>query len=144
MLMDSAILLIVLFVLPLCAAVLMALLPSKAVPTVIYEGIHLISTAATCLLAIYLVVGVMSSGESIHALGLWFYLDSLGSLFVILIGGIGFLTGFYSLSYIRHDIKSGAMNPGQVKQYYVFFNLFIFTMLLVVLSNYIIMMWDEI
>ncbi|MDR1015092.1 MAG: hydrogenase 4 subunit F [Coriobacteriales bacterium] len=140
--MDS--LLVTLFVLPLCAAVLMALLPSKAVPTVVYEGVHLVSVASTCALGIYLVVDVMSSGEPIHALGLWFYLDALGSLFVVLIGGIGFLTGFYSLSYIRHDVKRGAMGPRQVKQYYVFFNLFVFTMLLVVLSNNIIMMWAAI
>jgi hydrogenase-4 component F len=144
MLMDSETLLVALFVLPLCAALLMALLPSKSVPTIIYEGIHLLSVTATCAIGIYLVITVMISGDSVHALGLWFYLDALGSLFVALVAVIGFLTGFYSLSYIRHDIKKGAMNPQQVKQYYVFFNLFVFTMLLVVLSNNIIMMWAAI
>ena len=33
------------------------------------------------------------------------------------------------------------MTPSQVKQYYVFFSLFVFTMLVVALSNNIIMMW---
>ena len=142
--MDSQSLLIALPALPFCAAMLMVILPSKVVPQIIYECIHLLSVTSVGVLGIYVVIQVMSSGQSIDAIGLWLHLDALGSIFVSLIGVIGFLTGFYSLTYIRHDVKKGAMTPTQVKQYYVFFSLFMFTMLLVTLSNNIIMMWVSI
>jgi len=126
---------------PLVASLVMAALPSRTVPRWVYESIHILSVAAVCFLAIYLAYTVIASGNAIEALGLWFNLDALGSVFIFLIGAIGLLTGWYSLSYIRHDAEEGTMNPSQVKQYYVFFNLFIFTMLVVALSNNIIMMW---
>ena len=40
---------------------------------------------------------VLMSGDTASALGLWFHLDSLGAIFVLLIGFIGFLTGLFSL-----------------------------------------------
>ncbi len=142
--MDFATLLIVLMAIPLASAILMAVLPSKAVPQSAYETIHILAVAAVCLLALYLVVQVMSSGNAIDAIGIWFHLDALGAVFVALIGVIGFLTGLYSIAYIRHDVEIGNMGPGQVKQYYVFFSLFVFTMLLVATSNNIILMWAAI
>ncbi|WP_080797278.1 hydrogenase 4 subunit F [Arabiibacter massiliensis] len=139
--MDYSMLVVVLMAVPLAASLLMAALPSKTVPRAVYEAVHLASLAAVLLLSLYLVAQVMTSGTPIDAIGLWFHLDALGSVFVALIGVIGFLTGFYSLSYIRNDVKIGHMNPSQVKQYYAFFNLFVFTMLVVAMSNNIIMMW---
>lgn len=139
--MDYATLTVVLMAVPLAASVLMAVLPAKATPRGVYEGIHLCSLAAVLLVSLYLVVAVASTGDPIDALGLWFHLDALGSVFVALIGVIGFLTGFYAIPYIKHDVEIGHMGPGQVKQFYVFFSLFVFTMLVVALSNNIIMMW---
>lgn len=144
MIMDLATLVVVLMAIPLVSALIMAVLPSKSMPSMVFETIHILALAGTCCLALYLVVVVMSSGEAIDAAGLWFHLDGLGSVFVALIGVIGFLTGLYSIAYIRHDIEIGHMTPGQVKQYYVFFSLFVFTMLLVAMSNNIIMMWAAI
>lgn len=142
--MELSMLLIILIAIPLASALIMAALPSKMVPQAAYETIHILAMAAMGLMSVYLVVEVMSSGNAIDALGMWLHLDALGSVFVALIGVIGFLTGLYSLSYIRHDVKEGKMAPGQVKQYYVFFSLFVFTMLVVATSNNIIMMWAAI
>lgn len=129
---------------PLVAAILMAILPSKSTNKNIYEGVHFLSNLAVCVLAVLLVVQVGTSAESIDALGLWFHLDPLGSIFLALIGVIALLTGWYSIPYIRHDIEIGHMDAAQVKRYYVFFSLFVFSMLLVALSNNIIMMWAAI
>lgn len=139
--MDFAMLVVVLMALPLAASLLIAALPSKSVPRGLYEAVHLASLAGVLALSLFLTAHVVTSGEPVNAIGLWFHLDALGSVFVALIGAIGFLTGFYSLAYIRHDAKIGHMSPSQVKQYYAFFSLFVFTMLVVALSNNIIMMW---
>lgn len=139
--MDYSSLVIVLMAVPLSATVLMAILPSRTVSRAVFEAVHLCSLAAVLVLALFLVCNVVSTGAPIDAMGLWFHLDALGCVFVGLIGVIGFLTGFYSIPYIRHDVEIGHMSPGQVKSYYAFFSLFIFTMLVVALSNNIIMMW---
>lgn len=141
--MDYSALLIAIMLVPLALAVLMALIPAKS-GKAIFETVHMASVTAVLVLAILLVVQVGTTKESIDAVGLWFHLDALGSIFVALIGVIGFLTGMYSLAYVRHDIEIGHLTPGQVKQYYVFFSLFVFSMLLVALSNNIIMMWASI
>lgn len=142
--MDLSTLLIVAIAIPLVATLVMAALPSKAVPSAAFESIHLLSVGSVCVLALYLVVSEFVSGTAIEACGLWLRLDGLGSIFATLIGVIGLLTGVYSLAYVRNDVKIGHMGPSQVKQYYAFFSLFVFSMLLVVTSNNIIMMWAAI
>ena len=142
--MELPTLMIFLIVTPLVAAVLMAALPSRRTPSLYYEAIHIASVAVVCALSSYLAC-VAATGQTgqgaIYALGGWLYLDALGAVFVFLIGAVGLLTGWHSLSQIRQDLKEGAFTQSRLKQYYVFFNLFIFTMLTVALSNNIIMMW---
>ena len=61
-----------------------------------------------------------------------FQVDSLSSLFLLIITGVGFLIHVYSASYMAHD-------EGVVK-YFAFLNLFVFSMLLLVLgASYLIM-----
>lgn len=61
-----------------------------------------------------------------------FQVDALSSLFLLIITGIGFLIHVYSASYMSHD-------EGVVK-YFAYLNLFVFSMLLLVLgANYLIM-----
>lgn len=61
-----------------------------------------------------------------------FQVDSLSALFVLIITGIGFLIHVYSTSYMHED-------EGMVK-YFAYLNLFVFSMLLLVLgANYLVM-----
>ncbi len=61
-----------------------------------------------------------------------FQVDALSSLFLLIITGIGFLIHVYSTSYMHDD-------DGMVK-YFAYLNLFVFSMLLLVLgANYLIM-----
>lgn len=61
-----------------------------------------------------------------------FKIDALSSLFLLIITGVGFLIHVYSTSYMHDD-------PGVVK-YFAYLNLFVFSMLLLVMgANYLIM-----
>lgn len=61
-----------------------------------------------------------------------FQVDQLSVLFILIITGIGFLIHLYSISYMKGDDSFG--------KYFAYLNLFVFSMLLLVLgSNYIIM-----
>jgi NADH-quinone oxidoreductase subunit L len=80
--------------------------------------------------------GVVTLFDFIHSgklhIPLSFQIDALSSLFLLIITGIGFLIHVYSASYMHED-------EGMVK-YFAFLNLFVFSMLLLVLgANYLVM-----
>lgn len=125
---------------PLVFSLVMAFLPKNTSYNV-FAGLNLVSVAAVLVLSIMTAGDVLMSGETASALGLWFHLDSLGAIFVLLIGFIGFLTGLFSLPYVKADIEEGSMPAERAKQYFALFSLFVFTMLLACLSNNMILTW---
>jgi hydrogenase-4 component F len=104
------------------------------------EIIHLISITLVLVLSLLVVQGVLVQG-SVVARNDWLHVDSLAAVFLAIVGVVGFLVGLYSLGYIRNDVKNAELAESQVSFYYGLFNLFLFTMLLVVTANNIIMMW---
>ncbi|RZM08738.1 MAG: NADH-quinone oxidoreductase subunit L, partial [Pedobacter sp.] len=63
-----------------------------------------------------------------------FQIDQLSSIFLLIITGIGFLIHVYSTSYM-HDEK-----PNHFARYFAYLNLFVFSMLLLVMgANYVIL-----
>lgn len=140
--MSLSNLLLLLLSCPLVCAALMAIIPSK-VHKGIFEFIHVISVISTFIIGAMTVIPVFG-GQTAFALANWLSIDTLSAIFVSLIVLIGLCTGIYSISYVSHDVETGKMDGVQVKMYYAFFSLFISSMLLVVLSNNIIMMWVSI
>lgn len=138
--MEMSSVLLALLAGPVVAAVLMALLPAKSVPRGAFVALHVASLGVVCVCGMAVVVSVFT-GADVAALGEWFRVDRLSAVFVALIALIGPCTGVYSIPYVRHDVDEGKLDPSQVKQYYVFFSLFLFSMLVATTSNNIIMMW---
>ena len=63
-----------------------------------------------------------------------FQVDQLSSLFLLIITGVGFLIHVYSTSYMKEE------TPAQFARYFSYLNLFVFSMLLLVMgANYVIM-----
>jgi NADH-quinone oxidoreductase subunit L len=63
-----------------------------------------------------------------------FQIDQLTSVFLLIITGVGFLIHVYSTSYMKDEDRSG------YGRYFAFLNLFVFSMLLLVMGgNYVIM-----
>ncbi len=106
----------------------------------VVEGVHLLSVLLVLVLSLLVVGGVLADGN-IFALNHWLHVDALAAVFLLIISIVGFLVGLYSLSYIRHDLEAGELDENRVCNYYGLFNLFLFTMLMVVTANNIIMMW---
>ncbi|WP_226051091.1 hydrogenase 4 subunit F [Dickeya chrysanthemi] len=105
--------------------------------------IHLAGISALLLAALLAVWTVYQQGELLAA-NRWLHLDSLSALFLAILGVIGFLTGLYSMGYMRHEVDSGEVSVTTLCHYYGFFHLFLFTMLLVITSNNLILMWAAI
>lgn len=109
--------------------------------------IHLCGISLLLLLLLVLslyVVGMIASQGEILAAHRWLHLDSLSALFLAILGIIGFLTGLYSVGYMNHEVDSGEVSVPTLCHYYGFFHLFLFTMLLVITSNNLIVMWAAI
>ena len=103
-------------------------------------AIHLVSVTLTLILSLLTVRAVLVTGQ-IFGLSNWLHVDALGAIFLLIIGVVGFLVGIYSIGYTRHDLQTGEFDDNKLSTYYGLFNLFLFTMLLVVTANNIIMMW---
>jgi hydrogenase-4 component F len=107
---------------------------------IIIEIIHLVNV--TLVLAFTLLtVGAVLAGGPIFGLSGWLHVDALSAIFLLIIGVVGFLVGLYTIPYTRHDLHSGELSESRFCNYYALFSLFLFTMLLVVTANNIIMMW---
>jgi len=105
--------------------------------------IHGVGILALLAITLYAVSVVYQQGE-MFSTSLWLHLDSLSALFLALLGIIGFLTGLYSMGYMRHEVDEGEISVATLCNYYGFFHLFLFTMMLVVTSNNLIVMWAAI
>ena len=114
---------------------------SKSLVGLIGSGVILISF----LLSVYVFIQVKNGNNHLahyfnfintNALkvGFDFQIDQLSSLFLLIITGVGFLIHVYSTSYMHEEESK------DFAKYFAFLNLFVFSMLLLVMGgNYIIM-----
>jgi hydrogenase-4 component F len=128
---------------PLVAAAVILAIPARPATRRLYETIHLASITFVAVTALIVAGGALLA-DTQTALGGWLMVDPLAAVFLGIIGVVGFLTGAYSIGYIRHDVEAGHLDAGKVKIYYGFFSLFLFTMLTAVTSDNIVMMWVSI
>ena len=91
---------------PLVFSLVMAFLPKNTSYNV-FAGLNLVSVAAVLVLSIMTAGDVLMSGDTASAFGLWFHLDSLGAIFVLLIGFIGFLTGLFVAALCKGRYRGG-------------------------------------
>ena len=138
--MDTSSLLLITMATPLVACLLIVVLPLK-LPRAVFEAIHVVSIAVTFLASLFIVASVFGGAGSVEVIDVWFQVDALSAVFLGLVSTVVLLTGLCSVSYIRFDSREGRLDASQVKRFYAFFSLFVFTMLLVVTSNNVIMMW---
>ncbi len=68
--------------------------------------LHGLGITLLLILALWVVQTAADAGE-IFAAGLWLHIDGLGGLFLAILGVIGFLTGVYSIGYMRHEVAHG-------------------------------------
>lgn len=109
-------------------------------PRKIVTVLHCVGIVLVLVSALMVVYHVMIQGPFL-ALDMWIYIDSLNAIFIAIIGLIGCLTGLYSIGYMGHEVDHGEVSVATLCNYYGFYHLFLFTMLLVVTANNIIMMW---
>lgn len=103
-------------------------------------GFHTLGLILLCVLISLVSVRVYQTGD-IFALANWFHLDSLAILFSAILALIGLMTGIHSIGYMNHEVAEGEVSERVLCNYYGLFHLFLFTMLLAITTNNVIMMW---
>jgi hydrogenase-4 component F len=69
------------------------------------------------------------------------YLDLLSVVFIVVIAVVAFAAALYSIAYIRKDVQQKIISVRKAGFYYLLFNLFCFSMLLVPAVNNLGMLW---
>jgi hydrogenase-4 component F len=108
------------------------------------ELVTITATAIVLLLAGLAARQVMLSGH-ISELSSWLYADALSILILLVIAFVSFTTALYSVGYLREDMREQDVTQGEgrrhLRRYYVLFNLFVFSMLIVSISNSLGVLW---
>jgi hydrogenase-4 component F len=134
----------VLLLIPLSAALVSFLSGQRPA----MEKINLASFGAVFLLSLLLAGEVLQTG----AVSLWdgfFYADHISALVILLTSSVALLSSIYAVGYLRDDELSGALQSDgenvatatKLRTYYTLTPLFVFSMLLVTLSNNLGVMW---
>jgi hydrogenase-4 component F len=132
----SVIIFTALLILPLTAAGICALTRhQRTLETVTVAVTALALGAALWLSFIILDNSVVASRNNL------LYADALSSLVILIVAGSAFVTAIYSVSYLRLQLKLGAIETKDVRLYYSLFNVFLFTMMTVLLSNNLGFLW---
>lgn len=95
--------------------------------------------AALCA-SILLFKEVVSAGH-IELFSDFIYLDLLSAVFIVVISVVAFAAGLYSIGYIGKDIEQKIISRKKGRAYYLFFNLFCFSMFCVPAMNNLGLLW---
>ncbi|HEX7627472.1 MAG TPA: hydrogenase 4 subunit F [Candidatus Methanoperedens sp.] len=98
------------------------------------EIVSITGSIITLLLGLNLVRAVFTYGTIVtwqNAL----FADALGAYIVLIVSIIGFVSSIYSLGYMGHEFNHNVIDFKRLRWYYVLFHSFMFTMLLVGVTN---------
>jgi len=109
----------------------------KTKPLYTVHALAALMTSAVGLMSIQFA----SKGETITALDNFLFIDPVGAVFIAIISVVGLLTNLYSIKYISWELESKGIEFRDARLFFALCHLFIFTMLLSVMSNNIVLMW---
>lgn len=103
------------------------------------EAVTLAGSLLVCALGLLVAGRVMGAGHVAGAGG-WLYVDALSAVTILIIGFVAATASLYSIGYLREDAReSGAADRS--RRYYVLFNVFLWSMLVVPASNSLGILW---
>src|SRR5579885_2016230 len=108
------------------------------------EIVTVTGTVLILVLAGFAARQVMLTGH-VGELASWLYADALSIVTLLVIAFVSFTAALYSVGYLREDMREQDVTRGEglhhVKRYYVLFNLFVFSMLVVPVSDSLGVLW---
>ena len=128
--------LLVLLGMPLAGGLLLALFGQKHRAAELSAAMSFLTFVAAMVLAARIV------GEGpIRVFDEMFFVDSFNVFLVTLTAFVGFTTSLFSRPYMRNEQHEGKLTPARLRLYHSMFQLFMFTMLLALLTNNMGILW---
>jgi hydrogenase-4 component F len=108
------------------------------------EGVTLLSGTLSLVWA-GLVARALLRTDHLEALAGWLYADALSGVTVLITAFVGFTSALYSIGYLREDVRATDLTNGEIKHrlrfYYTLLNVFLFSMLVVPVTNSLGVLW---
>lgn len=121
---------------PLVGMVLLAFLGHRRVGAALNIGVSALTFAAACALTLQ----VMRTGST-QVLNEQFFVDAFNVFLVALTAFVSFTTALFSRPYMRVEEHHGRVTPQRLRLYHSMYQLFMFTMLLALLTNNMGVLW---
>ncbi len=132
----ESILILALIITPIISGVLVTFLKRKK----IIESVTVFSSFLILIEGLILVNSILKY-KTISVFDGVFYVDSLSGIIIITISLVGFLSSLYSVNYMGRQYEKLIIDEKKLVRYYQGFNMFLFTMLLVPISNNMGILW---
>jgi hydrogenase-4 component F len=127
---------VLLLIIPLITAVLAWQIKSSRVS----EKLQVIGSLVNVVICLFIIKKVFLNAP-ITGWNDNVYVDALSAFNVLIIVSISFAASLYSVGYIRHEADEGIISEAKVRHYYLWFHLFIATMLAVSVLNNLGFLW---
>ncbi len=101
-------------------------------------------TGSVLIFFIAVAVAMRVASAGIYAPNLFFAVDALGALTMLIIAAVGVAVTIYSVAYLRAETKKQIIGFRRVKQYFILLNLFVGAMLLAATTAHPIFTWISI
>lgn len=134
--MTSSFMLLFLLSAPLVAVVILAVLGDKDYA----PELNIAGSAATFGAGIGLAVEVIHNGPMLAG-GNFFFVDAFNVYLSVLTSFVSMTTAIFSRKYMRHEREAGRIGRRGMRFYHAMFQLFIFAMLLCLLTNNVGVLW---
>lgn len=111
-----------------------------------------VASGLSFVVSVLLAIGLAANPEaSVYTLGDWitigslktswaFRVDTLSVLMMLVVSGVGTLIHVYSIGYMHNDVRHNG-DPGRFTRFFVFMNLFIASMMILVSADNFLMMF---
>ena len=100
--------------------------------------------ASSVVLFESIVVALKVSVSGVYSPFVFFSVDSLGAIVMLIIACIGFATTIYSIRYLQQETAKGIIGFTRVRQYFVLLNIFLAAMFLAVTASNPVFAWISI
>ena len=104
------------------------------------EKLQLIGSLLNVIICFFLIRQVFVNAPISGGFG-YIYVDALSAFNIMIIVLVSFVASLYSIGYMRHEVKEGMVPEGKIRYYYLWFHLFIATMLAVSVVNNFGFLW---
>ncbi|MGA2192034.1 MAG: hydrogenase 4 subunit F [Nitrospirota bacterium] len=123
-------------IIPAAAALICLLTRQRRV----YEYATVAGAAAMVFIALSIAAGVLR-GLVIKSPGGMIYVDALSAFMLVIIALLSFVAAVYSVEYMGNELTAGHLDKKAHRYYYLLYNLFIFTMVLIPMANNLAILW---